>query len=129
MNATLYTAYIDTYLNKVDQLDNTTRAQLGPDYAFIFQYIYPRVYEIRIPNNAFVTIIGQLGELVNSTGSTSTGSTDTGSTNTGVTNTGTLQPLFGLSRVITASGQTLSWTTQNTSTIAWMSTGPNGTKV
>jgi hypothetical protein len=47
MNREAYTAYIDTYLGKVDQIDDSTRAQLGSQYEFIFQYIYPRVYEIR----------------------------------------------------------------------------------
>ncbi len=47
-NAAAYNAYLDAYLAKVDQLDNTTRASLGRDYEFLFQYIYPRVYESRM---------------------------------------------------------------------------------
>jgi hypothetical protein len=49
MNASLYTAHVDAYLAKVDKLDNDMRAAYGNEYAFIFQYIYPRVYAIRIP--------------------------------------------------------------------------------
>jgi hypothetical protein len=47
-NAEAYNAYLDAYLAKVDQLDNTTKASLGRDYEFLFQYIYPRVYEVRM---------------------------------------------------------------------------------
>jgi hypothetical protein len=31
----------------VDQLDDSTRSSLGSDYEFLFQYIYPRVHELR----------------------------------------------------------------------------------
>ena len=51
-NAAAYNAYLDAYLAKVDQLDNTTRASLGRDYEFLFQYIYPRVYEGRMSGTA-----------------------------------------------------------------------------
>ncbi len=109
---TLYTTYIDTYLSQVDQLDNTTRAQLGPDYAFIFKYIYPRVYELRKSGSQFGTIVDSLETLVN------TGSIDTAN----------IQPQLTINRSITADGQTLSWNSQNAQTISWLSTGPNGNK-
>jgi hypothetical protein len=48
MNATAYNAYLDAYLTKIDLLDNSTRASLGNDYEFLFQYIYPRVHELRM---------------------------------------------------------------------------------
>jgi hypothetical protein len=49
VNASLYTAHVDAYLAKVDKLDNDMRAAYGNEYAFIFQYIYPRVHAIRVP--------------------------------------------------------------------------------
>jgi hypothetical protein len=49
VNASLYTAYVDAYLAKVDRLDNDMRAAYGNEYAFLFQYIYPRVRAIRVP--------------------------------------------------------------------------------
>jgi hypothetical protein len=49
VNASLYTAYVDAYLAKVDQLDNDMRKAYGNEYAFIFQYVYPRVRAIRVP--------------------------------------------------------------------------------
>jgi hypothetical protein len=52
VNASLYTAYVDAYLAKVDKLDNDMRAAYGSEYAFLFQYIYPRVYAIRTPATA-----------------------------------------------------------------------------
>jgi hypothetical protein len=57
-NAAAYNAYLDTYLAKVDQLDNTTRSSLGNDYEFLFQYIYPRVYELRASTAVDVNIAG-----------------------------------------------------------------------
>jgi hypothetical protein len=49
VNPSLYTAYVDGYLAKVDRLDNDMRTAYGNEYAFLFQYIYPRVYAIRTP--------------------------------------------------------------------------------
>lgn len=66
-----YNSYIDSYLSQVDKLDNTTRATLGSDYAFLFQYIYPRVYELKKKDDHITSIVGQLGDIVNSSGSTS----------------------------------------------------------
>lgn len=31
----------------VDRLDTTTKSEFGMEYAFLFQYIYPRIYELR----------------------------------------------------------------------------------
>jgi hypothetical protein len=31
----------------VNQLDDSTRSSLGSDYEFLFQYVYPRVHELR----------------------------------------------------------------------------------
>lgn len=69
INNTLYNTYIDNYLGMLDELDNTTRLALGPDYAFLFQYIYPRVYELRKPDtSSLVTfIIESISNLVGST--------------------------------------------------------------
>jgi hypothetical protein len=55
---------LDTYLFKVDQLDNTTRAQIGPDYAFIFQYVYPRVAELKKSADQLGTIVASLNTMV-----------------------------------------------------------------
>jgi hypothetical protein len=52
MNAAAYNAYLDSYLGLVDKLDDTTQAQVGPEYAFLFKYIYPRVQELRKPDPA-----------------------------------------------------------------------------
>lgn len=59
----LYNAYIDGKLAKIDQLDNEVRNQYGNDYAFIFQYLYPRVLESRLKENATDSIIGQIGTI------------------------------------------------------------------
>lgn len=47
MNVARYNEHLDSYLAKVDKLDNATRTKIGPDYAFIFQYVYPRVAELK----------------------------------------------------------------------------------
>lgn len=46
-NSALYTGYIDNYLAKVSGLDDTIKAQYGSSYSFLFEYVYPRVYELR----------------------------------------------------------------------------------
>jgi hypothetical protein len=47
LNAAAHDAYLNVYLDKLNALDDTTRAGAGPGYEFIFQYIYPRVHELR----------------------------------------------------------------------------------
>ena len=66
MNAAAYNAYLDRYLSLVDKLDDTTRAQVGPEYAFLFKYIYPRVYELRKPDSAAqaTALVAEIGNLV-----------------------------------------------------------------
>ena len=66
MNAAAYNAYLDSYLGLVDKLDDTTRAQVGPEYAFLFKYIYPRVHELRKPDSAAqaTALVAQFGNLV-----------------------------------------------------------------
>ena len=76
-NASLYLAHVDDYLAKVDKLDDATRAQFGSDYAFIFQYLYPRVYELRgtgagTANDLIAQLTGLAG--TGGTGSSSGGS-------------------------------------------------------
>ena len=56
LNVTDYNAYLDDYLAKMDQMDNSTRASLGSGYEFLFQYLYPRVYGLRL--NAAVANAG-----------------------------------------------------------------------
>ena len=80
VNVTAYNAYIDTYLKGVDELDNTTRSQLGSDYAFIFQYIYPRVYEMRKQDTAFESISNKLTEMVGQSATTTTATNTSAST-------------------------------------------------
>jgi hypothetical protein len=57
MNPTTYNAYLDAYLNKINALDNTTRASLGNDYEFLFQYIYPRVHELRMSDTPIMVAV------------------------------------------------------------------------
>ncbi len=73
-NASLYLAHVDDYLAKVDKLDDATRAQFGSDYAFIFQYLYPRVYELRGSGTVSpIDLINLLTALNEATGTTATG--------------------------------------------------------
>jgi hypothetical protein len=91
----------------VDKLDDSIRSQFGPDYAFLFQYIYPRAYELRGTHSVSAT---SLSDHVAGTGQV------------------IISPKLMVSRVITSSGQTLSWTTSNIDSLAYISTGPSGTK-
>ncbi len=76
-NASLYLAHVDDYLAKVDKLDDATRAQFGTDYAFIFQYLYPRVQELRGSGTVSpIDLINQLTAL-NEAGGTTGASTGT----------------------------------------------------
>ena len=51
LNTTAYNAYIDNRLSAIDTMDNEVRAEYGTDYAFLFQYLYPRVYELKKTDN------------------------------------------------------------------------------
>ena len=88
LSVSAYNAYIDTYLNGVDKLDNETRTALGSDYEFIFQYIYPRVYELKQGNSAFTSISNSLSDMVGASDNKNTGSVSTG-VSTGSVSTGT----------------------------------------
>ena len=63
MDNNLYNAYIDNKLTQLDSLDNEIQADpaFGSDYAFIFQYIYPRIYELRNTDNRFSSILDKIG--------------------------------------------------------------------
>lgn len=67
----------------IDQLDNTT----GPDYAFIFKYIYPRVYELRKAENKFASIASTLENMIGMATNNSISSTSMNSSNSGVEGT------------------------------------------
>lgn len=71
-----YNGYLETYLGKLDKLDNDTRTQLGSDYEFIFQYIYPRVNELKKNANQFDSIVGSIDGLMGSGGTGSGGLPD-----------------------------------------------------
>lgn len=103
INTTLYNAYLDDYLNRIDQLDNVTKSTYGSDYAFLFQYIYPRVAELKKEDTKIVSLIQDFKNMVglsattNITSPSSSVSSDTGtmsvSSQTGIsqattTNTG-----------------------------------------
>lgn len=53
-----YNAYLDDYLSKLDALDNEIRSSFNTnDYAFLFQYIYPRVFALKISQDSIITNI------------------------------------------------------------------------
>lgn len=61
INNMLFNAYIDERLSLLDKLDNEVRVELGPDYAFLFQYIYPRVYNLKKPTNQSSSLMERIG--------------------------------------------------------------------
>ncbi len=62
MDNNTYVSYLDNYLSKLSKLDDTVRLQYGSDYTFLFQYIYPRVFELRSAYSTSIPdIIGQIG--------------------------------------------------------------------
>ena len=68
VDAKAYNAFINNYLSTIDTLDNTVRKQIGSDYDFIFKYLYPRVYELRMEeSSSLLSIFNNLGTAVNST--------------------------------------------------------------
>ncbi|MDD2892227.1 MAG: hypothetical protein PHQ95_04645 [Candidatus Gracilibacteria bacterium] len=58
-----YNAYLDDYLSKLDTLDNEVRNSFNTnDYSFLFQYIYPRVFALKISQDSIITnILRQIG--------------------------------------------------------------------
>ena len=60
-NDTAYNAYLDTYLETVDLLDDQVRDSMGSDYEVIFKYLYPRVYALRAEDDMFASIFKRLG--------------------------------------------------------------------
>ena len=61
---TKYNTYIDTRLSAIDTLDNQVRAELGSDYTFIFQYIYPRILELKKSTDQSISIIDRVGNVL-----------------------------------------------------------------
>ena len=60
-----YNAYIDSRLTTMDALDNQVRSELGSDYAFIFQYTYPRVFELRQSEDKVASVLERFGNAMN----------------------------------------------------------------
>ena len=87
MNATLYNNYINSRLLVLDQLDDQVRREYGPDYAFLFQYIYPRILELKQGDGAIGNIIDRIN--------TDVGREGTGSTNDDSIDTNVLDDLLG----------------------------------
>jgi hypothetical protein len=45
----------------LDKMDDEIRAQYGTDYAFLFQYLYPRIAELKMSANVSAEVIGRIG--------------------------------------------------------------------
>lgn len=80
-NTALYNAYIDSRLTLLDNLDNQVRSELGSDYAFLFQYVYPRILELKKPSTDINSILDKISTDITGSGtatSTGTGTDDIG---------------------------------------------------
>ncbi len=70
-DAMAYDAYIDDRLSAIDALDDQIRSEIGIEYAFIFQYAYPRVLELKRNEEKVVSVLKRLGTVMNGDSSVS----------------------------------------------------------
>ena len=93
INNTLYDSYIDTALTVLDVLDNEVQREYGTGYIFLFQYLYPRVLELRKDQASTIidSIIGGISgiDLLNTNTDTSTSTNTNTDTSTNITTTPT----------------------------------------
>jgi hypothetical protein len=74
--ASAFNAYLDTRLAQLDQMDDEVRAQYGTDYAFIFQYLYPRILESKLKENSAVSIFDQINTMFDTDPANTTAGTE-----------------------------------------------------